>query len=48
MVYIKMQQKLDKHHNYKNKRIGNYLNNYKGGATVGKINILLKEEFPNL
>lgn len=37
-----------KNHNYKNKRIGNYLNNYKGGATVGKINKLLKAEFPNL
>ena len=37
-----------KKHNYKNKRIGNYLNNYKGGATVGKINRLLKEEFQSL
>ena len=37
-----------KNHNYKNKRIGNYLNNYKGGATVGKINKLLKAEFTNL
>ena len=37
-----------KNHNYKNKRIGNYLNNYKGGATVGKINKLLKAEFPSL
>ena len=37
-----------KNHNYKNKRIGNYLNNYKGGATVGKINRLLKEEFQSL
>ena len=37
-----------KNHNYNNKRIGNYLNNYKGGATVGKINTLLKAEFPNL
>lgn len=37
-----------KNHNYKNKRIGNYLNNYKGGATVGKLNTLLKAEFPNL
>ena len=37
-----------KNHNYKNKRIGNYLNNYLGGATVCKINILLKTEFPNL
>ena len=35
-------------HIYKNKRIGNYLNNYKGGATVGKINKLLKAEFPSL
>ena len=35
-------------HNYNNKRIGNYLNNYKGGATVGKINKLLKAEFPSL
>lgn len=37
-----------KNHNYNNKRIGNYLNNYKGGATVGKINKLLKAEFANL
>ena len=37
-----------KNHNYKNKRIGNFLNNYKGGATVGKINKLLKAEFTNL
>ena len=37
-----------KKHNYKNKRIGNYLNNYKGGATVGKLNTLLKAEFPSL
>ena len=37
-----------KKHNYKNKRIGNYLNNYKGGATVGKINRLLKAEFQSL
>ena len=37
-----------KNHNYKNKRIGNFLNNYKGGITVGKINILLKMEFPSL
>ena len=37
-----------KNHTYKNKRIGNYLNNYKGGATVGKINKLLKAEFTNL
>ena len=37
-----------KNHNYKNKRIGNYLNNYLGGATVGKINKLLKAEFPSL
>lgn len=37
-----------KNHNYKNKRIGNYLNNYKGGATVEKINKLLKAEFPSL
>ena len=37
-----------KNHNYNNKRIGNFLNNYKGGATVGKINILLKMEFPSL
>ena len=35
-------------HIYKNKRIGNYLNNYKGGATVEKINKLLKAEFPSL
>lgn len=37
-----------KNHNYNNKRIGNYLNNYKGGATVGKLNTLLKAEFTNL
>ena len=37
-----------KKYNYNNKRIGNYLNNYKGGATVGKINRLLKAEFPSL
>ena len=37
-----------KNHNYKNKRIGDFLNNYKGGITVGKINILLKMEFPSL
>lgn len=37
-----------KKHNYKNKRIGNYLNNYKGGATVGKLNTLLKAEFQSL
>ena len=37
-----------KNHNYKNKRIGNYLNNYLGGATVGKINKLLKAEFSSL
>ena len=37
-----------KKHSYKNKRIGNYLNNYKGGATVGKLNTLLKAEFPSL
>ena len=37
-----------KNHNYKNKRIGNFLNNYTGGATVGIINALLKAEFPNL
>lgn len=37
-----------KNHNYKNKRIGDFLNNYKGGATVGKINKLLKAEFPSL
>lgn len=37
-----------KNHNYNNKRIGNYLNNYKGGATVGKINKLLKAEFQSL
>ena len=37
-----------KNHIYKNKRIGNYLNNYKGGATVGKLNTLLKAEFTNL
>ena len=37
-----------KNHIYKNKRIGNYLNNYKGGATVGKINKLLKAQFTNL
>ena len=37
-----------KKYNYNNKRIGNYLNNYKGGATVGKINTLLKSEFTNL
>ena len=37
-----------KNHTYKNKRIGNYLNNYTGGITVGKINILLKMEFPSL
>ena len=37
-----------KNHNYKNKRIGNFLNNYKCGYTVGKINKLLKAEFTNL
>ena len=37
-----------KNHTYKNKRIGNFLNNYKCGITVGKINILLKAEFPSL
>lgn len=37
-----------KNHIYNNKRIGNYLNNYKGGTTVGKINKLLKAEFPSL
>lgn len=37
-----------KNHIYKNKRIGDFLNNYKGGATVGKINKLLKAEFPSL
>ena len=37
-----------KNHTYKNKRIGNFLNNYKGGITVGKINKLLKAEFSNL
>ena len=37
-----------KNHTYKNKRIGNFLNNYKGETTVGKINILLKMEFPSL
>ena len=37
-----------RNHNYKNKRIGNYINNYKGGATVGKVNKLLKSEFPSL
>lgn len=37
-----------KNHIYNNKRIGNYLNNYKGGATVGKLNTLLKAEFPSL
>lgn len=37
-----------KNHTYKNKKIGNYLNNYEGGITVGKLNILLKMEFPNL
>lgn len=37
-----------KNHNYNNKRIGNYLNSYKGGATVEKINRLLKAEFPSL
>ena len=37
-----------KNHNYNNKRIGNFLNNYKGGATVEKINKLLKMEFPSL
>lgn len=37
-----------KNHIYNNQRIGNYLNNYKGGATVGKINRLLKAEFPSL
>ena len=37
-----------KNHNYNNKRIGNYLNNYKSGATVGKLNTLLKAEFPSL
>ena len=37
-----------KNHNYKNKRIGNYLNNYKSSATVEKINTLLKAEFANL
>ena len=37
-----------KNHTYKNKRIGNFINNYTGGITVGKINILLKMEFPSL
>ena len=37
-----------KNHTYKNKKIGDFLNNYKGGITVGKINILLKMEFPSL
>ena len=37
-----------KNYIYKNKKIGNYLNNYKCGATVGKINKLLKVEFPGL
>ena len=37
-----------KNQNYKYKRIGNFLNNYKGGITGGKINILLKMEFPSL
>ena len=37
-----------KNHSYNNKRIGNYINNYKGGATVGKINKLLKAEFQSL
>ena len=37
-----------KNHTYNNKRIGNYLNNYLGGATVGKINRLLKAEFTSL
>ena len=37
-----------KNHSYKNKRIGNYLNNYSGGTTVEKINRLLKAEFPSL
>lgn len=37
-----------KTHAYQNKRIGYFLNNYKGGATVEKVNILLKKEFPNL
>ena len=37
-----------KKYNYNNKRIGNCLNNYKGGATVEKINRLLKAEFANL
>ena len=37
-----------KDHKYNNGRIGNYLNNYKCGATVGKINKLLKAEFPSL
>ena len=43
-----MTNEVAKNHTYKNKRIGNYLNNYKGGITVGKINILLKMEFPSL
>ena len=37
-----------KNHTYKNKRIGNFINNYTGGITVGKINILLKMEFSSL
>ena len=37
-----------KNHTYNNKRIGDYLNNYKSGATVGKLNTLLKAEFPSL
>ena len=37
-----------KNHIYKNQRIGNYINNYAGGATVEKINKLLKAEFPSL
>ena len=40
--------KAAKNHTYKNKRIGNFINNYKGGATVAKINKLLKAEFTNL
>ena len=37
-----------KNHIYKNQRIGKFLNNYVGGATVEKINRLLKAEFPSL
>ena len=40
--------KTAKNHNYKNKRIGNFLNNYLGGATVEKINKLFEMEFPSL